>query len=368
MLEDERGVPIERRAARLGFLRPELLALALCSLPTSCKETAPVCVRDGDCPLGATCVKVEGKSTGTCACETDEACKVGEFCNSARICQRKTGCRANSECGEPGTFCDVPSGICLPTNVECTTTAHCPLGTVCDSATHECFPGCFTHGDCLLGSSCDRRGVVDAHVLGACVVGCDEKSFCEFGDYCVEGRCAPDDHPYRCEPCSASDPDRCGSDPRIFCLVNGLHDPMRPETGSSEYCAPSCVSNGDCPYGYFCVDIRVIPPHAICTSPADCGGRACIMGEGETQGGCACQVDADCNPAPVCRPDKRCERDPSVTCDLDVDCVCRDRRCVGNGRLCSTDDDCMLVCAQGSCLVGRACALLEGLVCPDVRP
>ncbi|MBI4821986.1 MAG: hypothetical protein HY791_37360 [Deltaproteobacteria bacterium] len=204
-------------------------------------------------------------------------------------------------------------------------------------------------------------------MLGTCVQGCNDKTFCEFGQFCRQGTCVDDENAVRCEPCSGSDSDRCSGDPGTFCLVNGLFDPIDPSMGSAEYCAPSCELELDCPFGYTCISIRSLPPGTECHGPEDCSGRPCIKGEGEAQGGCACLTNEDCNPISKCRTDGRCERDPGLDCSNDGDCVCRDRECVGNGRSCQGPDDCHLVCAEGSCLVGRACALLEGLVCPVVR-
>src|SRR5687767_6150583 len=70
------------------------------------------CVKNGDCPIGATCRMSPTTGTGLCVCRSDEACAEGEVCNSQGVCQKRAGCRSNADC-EAAKFCDFGTGACI---------------------------------------------------------------------------------------------------------------------------------------------------------------------------------------------------------------------------------------------------------------
>src|SRR5688572_19759016 len=119
-------------------------------------------------------------------CTADSDCLVEEFCNSAAICQQRAACRSNADCPAEGTFCESGSGRCLvgpglELGSPCSSAAQCPYGAICVEG--RCEPGCYGHGDCLLGEQC---------IGGQCRAddgACAAIDFCAYGALCEGGRC-----------------------------------------------------------------------------------------------------------------------------------------------------------------------------------
>ncbi|MCK6550819.1 hypothetical protein L6R52_33585 [Myxococcota bacterium] len=402
------------------------LGLAACS--SSGSTFTGECTTNDQCPVGAYCKKTQGNAGGICACRTDEACDDGEVCNASGLCQARSACRSNAECESP-KFCDIASGNCLDP-IACGTDTHCLPGTVCDGATRACVDGCLDDGDCPLFSACDRSAAGAPNALGRCLMGrCSDNSFCDFGDTCVNGMCTPSTNPNHCADCtrdrscgdprnfclinSAYDPNDPSSGTESFCGVEC--DRTNPAA---------------CPSGYQCGGVVLLTSDQ-CTSDATCGGggRRCVLGEGDLRGFCTCASDADCSfdeapaaclgscsglglqacaqssdcisnncvmptnqtpgscqwplntrctsdaqcqPLPICAPiglggGNACVTDGVTPCTTAADCQCTQGQCIGSGRPCSSAADCNISCEGGGCVLGAACAPLEGLSCPDVR-
>jgi hypothetical protein len=368
------------------------------------------CQTDADCPLGAAC-----RADGLCACRTDEACQANEFCNRQGQCQTRAGCRANTECAA-ADFCDLATGNCIP-RTNCASDVHCVHGTVCPRGGSSCINGCYDDGDCPLFSVCEKTGTAS---IGSCLTGrCGDKTFCDYGDRCSGGMCSADPNPNHCAVCN-NQPTDCGSN-RNYCLVNPNFTPGNPNNGSQYFCGVECRAQEDCPSGYNCGSVILLTQDQ-CTRNEECGGggRQCLIGEGDLRGFCtcandndctidqapptcagscgglgvvpctnnnecatscvrscqwpqgrACSQDSECEPLPLCAPIGPGGGNACITnlapCNTNDDCLCNGGRCVGTGRPCTSGQECRLSCQGGGCLLGAACAPVEGLSCNDVR-
>ncbi|MBI4822545.1 MAG: hypothetical protein HY791_40165 [Deltaproteobacteria bacterium] len=376
------------------------------------------CSENTTCPSGYLC------RGGLCVCRNDESCEEGQFCNTQGICQERAGCVSNSDC-EASKFCNVATGVCVD-RTACGTDVHCVPGQVCNAAETRCVDGCRDDGDCPLYNVCEKAA---GAALGACIQGkCGDKSFCAFGERCMNGSCARDNDPNHCAPCDNL-PGQCGS-AQNYCLINVNYDPSDPSQGTEYYCGVNCQQEADCPNGYGCGPI-ILLTQALCTTPAECGGggRQCVIGEGDVRGNCTCATDTDCNtvferaaPAtcvlktcgglglqpcqmdsdcsflrcegsgpgqcqwpqgqscvsdsqcqdlPLCADlglgGKVCVTDGLTQCNGPGDCLCRAGTCLGTGRSCQSPADCSLSCQGGGCVLGAACGPIQGVSCEDLR-
>ncbi len=357
-------------------------AWALAALFVSCSSngggtSSAQCTNDSSCPVGAYCRIAQGGSTGQCACKTDDACPTGETCNSQGICQKKTACRSNAEC-DASKFCDILSGACLD-RTACGADFHCELGSVCNiqGTSGQCVEGCFTTADCPLFSICDKTSA-GSNGMGRCLANeCEDKTFCKFGENCVDHTCMRDTNPIRCAACNPQQLGSCGST-HNYCLVNSAYSPSNPAAGPQDFCGVECTMESDCPNWYTCEGVILLTQDQ-CTSDAQCGGggRVCVIGEADLKGFCTCVQDAECVPAMGICVDlglgKTCANNPGTPCASDVDCLCQPQTmtCAGTGRPCMRGSDCVPKCVfdssnRGGCFLGMACAPEDGLYCPQL--
>lgn len=383
------------------------LGLGLFAGCSSTEEFVGECTANEDCPGGFVC------RSGLCFCRTDESCEQGQFCNRQGLCQEKAGCRSNEDC-EATTFCDLISGDCVDRG-SCTLDVHCQAGTVCNRQTRQCADGCRDASDCALGASCQRATGVPAESLGMCRFGvCEDKSFCGYGERCLNQSCQRDPNPNHCATCT-NQPTDCGGDGN-YCLINVNYDPNDPTTGGQYFCGVGCQPGQDtCPSGYGCGSVQLLTSD-LCTpgNNAECGpNRFCVGGEGDRKGACTCAENADCNVTQVpgqclgscgglgvtpctsdgqclttcqftcagtsqaCTSDAQCSDIPLCqggTCITDgsrctdnAQCGCYQGRCLNSGRTCTMGTQCGLECTQGACLLGYTCAPEQGLDCTDLR-
>lgn len=356
----------------------------------ACRDTSVTskgCHADGECgkPAGAWRCEV---STGACFCRQDAACAGSQFCNRLGFCQDRAGCEKNADCLDASKVCDTASGQCLPVG-RCTSDLECPLGQICDR-TSRCVEGCRRQGDCP-GTSCRcGEGPCSCNAGSeSCDVGvcdatfCTDSSFCRFGETCGvpdggTGRAHcfedydPESRPY-CDRCTfGGGLEVCGRGPN-YCLIDTRHP-------GGSFCGADCAEGQSCPRGYSCQDVIVVFSQWVCsrtnpacpTNPAlpcrtddDCkrGGNCvkspgldsgfcagkCAIDEGDQNGFCSCQLDADC---------------PQETCS-GGECSISRRKCV-------TDPDCRSIrcvdyAGSGGCLIGRNCGPTDGLSCNEVR-
>lgn len=393
------------------------LFLCLFLFSLGCSETrqfAGECKTAEECPTGSTCRIAKGDTSGLCVCRSDEACAEGEVCNTQGVCQKRAGCRSNVEC-EASKFCDLATGACID-RTACGSDVHCLPGTVCDDTGTTCVNGCFDNADCPLYSVCMGGG---PGVRGSCLAGrCTDPTFCDYGDFCaINGNCTDATNPSFCAACSQANPCPANTD---FCLINSGYDPGRPENGGPNFCGVSCTSPDECPAGYQCGGV-VLLTQDQCTNSNECGGggRECVLGEGDLRGFCTCVNDQDCaadTVPPACNGScgglgiqpcdndnqclttcqKRCQFPAGQACTTDdecqplpicgahagpgsmvcannlqpcstgADCLCNAGTCLNSGRPCTTGAQCNPPCQGGGCVLGSACAPVQGLYCPDV--
>lgn len=175
--------------------------------------------------------------------------------NDPTYCQNNTECSGTSRC---------VLGTCIA--VECATTYDCPLEHVC--AESNCVSGCSEDKDCLAGRSC---------IEGYCTeYGCrDTQLDCRIGERCIEGECTLLE-PIPCSACTYADwlkeqdlASECmiqSFDVSIACnwrLDQGCPEDMScyPADGEGlveegvciqSYTLSVCVSDDDCPRGFYC--------------------------------------------------------------------------------------------------------------------
>jgi hypothetical protein len=302
-------------------------------------------------------------------------------------------CIANTNC-EPGDMCNATTSSCVE-GVQCLRDGHCDVGAICEGA--SCEAGCRDDADCALDLGCIGASLGGG--VGVCGVACTDASLCAFGELCVAGECVVDPRGV-CEPCSASceAPDSCRID------VTGF-----------SFCAIDCFGGQECPRGFSCQDIVIVPPSApFCTLPETCESGACSRNTATS-----CVVDEDCPEGPPggdCSIQNggrfgNCALDADTACRADGDCAAGDTcvliecRATANGDFgfctCSRDSDCpvdicigadlsdpanpvmghcelaghdcfesfecdVITCVDGGCLLGRSCDLPNGVPCPQI--
>jgi hypothetical protein len=351
------------RTVRRGLAAPLLVLAALALAAPGCRggEVAVgACVTDSDCGAPGTRCDLESQR---CVCDTDEACEEGEFCNRAGVCQARAGCGGSADCPE-GAFCDVASGKCLggpalSVGGPCGLASQCPYGAICEGG--RCLSGCFDDGDCRLGDVC---------LDGACSGGvCGGDDFCDYGERCEGDACRADRRGPYCRGCSfrtEQNPTPC-DDARNFCLNNSLE-----QGGFSQFCGVDCSLGQPCPNGYDCLGV-VILTEDTCTFDAQCQCDPARISFARA----TCEAQAPCDPrTPDGRPDRN-----ATTCVLAGHPACNGgaeggaASClVPRGQrtgscTCATDGDCDggAACVSGVCCTGavrpeRACFIGESRV------
>ena len=328
------------------------------------------CDSDEACDTGQRCYD------GRCGCASDASCATGEFCNRAGDCQARVGCETSLDCAA-GEFCDRLSGTCLEADF-CTDDIHCALGEVCDRGRFRCVAGCRETGDCPLGNVCRCADEGISCVLGRCEEnGCDDDSFCRFGERCLEGddgrrACRRDERGPFCEGCQYTPGSftRCpGAETDAnFCLLD------RKVSYRRTYCGVDCSAGQACPWGFSCRDILILTgafcqddaecpangpacasdvdcPAGRCAANGRCGGK-CSFNEDSKQGFCTCSADAEC-PRDSCEPGSRRCRITKRPCSIDGDECSRAIYCVNKGD-------------RAACLIGKNCVPSEGITCDDI--
>ncbi|WP_163992039.1 hypothetical protein [Pyxidicoccus caerfyrddinensis] len=340
--------------------RSTLLAALLLLVLAACHEDTPepgtVCRADADCGSPAEAYRCDTQAH-VCRCRTDTACGPSETCNAAGFCQDRAGCESNADCGDASLFCDTGTGTCL-TRGRCTSDLHCPLGEVCDVSRTACVSGCRSEGDCP-GTACrcgDAPCTCDATTpegRAACALGvcdasfCAEATDCAFGERCgtTTHSCDSDFDPTRRPYCAS-----CTYGGGLQVCGRGANFCLREATSpGTAFCGVDCSQGQGCPHGYQCADVVVAASRARCRSDAECADR-CVIEEGDVEGFCTCQQDADC-----------------------VQDACSQGACTVSRRPCTGDADCRPIrCVDSGgvrgCLVGQNCAPEEGLTCAEVAP
>lgn len=335
----------------------------LCVLSCQKGVTTNGCTQDSECGSGFVCQT----ATHTCHCASNDACAEGEYCNTQGYCQNRPPCIGNKDCPE-GQICNSshPSGgLCIPANT-CGDNNHCPFNQYCHPNTHTCASGCLQSSDCQLGWVC-AAGQCVAGACQTCPVAPDaDPSYCSYGDQCSpNGHCTA--HALKSNLCQTCGPtQQC---PRgLICLI---------DNDGTNYCAPSCTYNSDCPSGYTaggCVGLQVVQEE--CTGGHTCSNGGRCIGSPEGRSFCECKSHSDCAlPTGLCMLG-RCMVGSGGACRSDSDCICQQGRCIGSDFACTSAADCELRCVQhddgqgnqvGSCETKqKACGKETGVTCQEL--
>ena len=377
-------------------MRRVLLALLLAACT---KGTTNLCAADTQCAAGFFC----DPQTGACRCANDSSCGAAQMCNAAGFCQPRLSCDSTADCASD-SICDTQSGVCIPSGTCTTLDVQCAAGQVCKD--FSCVPGCRKNGDCPAPSDVCRpcpagTAVADCPMGSTCVRGkCDTQLTCHYGDLCApdgtgDTVCTPDARGPYCQTCArqAGSASYCGGT-NNFCLID-TSVPL----GQAFYCGVDCSLGQQCPFGYYCHDVRIVTAincdlnAGLSACPAGSGAVACdpsqnhpgdvggvindacesagligavcdpktskcspqCLGTGETgiQAFCSCTQDSDC---------------PSDTCDTSS------RACVISGAPCipGQPNQCEAHCVKaidsrlgnvGYCRIGQNCAPDQGYTC-----
>lgn len=389
-----------------------------------CGPGSGPCTDDASCDVSGEGFQACNLTDGFCICVDDRACGPNEFCNAAGRCQTVSGCGTNDDCGntDSGLFCDITSAQCLslqecsPQEGQtcCSLDSQCAFREICDTLTLTCVPGCRDNGDCIIGEGCVGAGFGR---LGQCGRDCTDNNLCQPGELCniTEGVCERDTRGPYCQGCAGGvASDDCG-DFGNYCLTDSVN--------GGEFCGVDCAAGEDCPQGYSCSQVIIIPPSApFCTFP-----EACDIPEGGASGFCSrtlggCTVDEDCPQGPPggsCFIETggrfgSCDLNPNINCQIDADCGADGGSCVriecrgGEGDTfghcsCTRDSDCptdtclgadlsdpqnpveghcelsghdcfenfecdIITCVEGGCLIGSNCAPADDRTCRDLQP
>jgi hypothetical protein len=304
--------------------------------------------------------------------------------------------------------------VCIPAGTCTTLDVQCSAGQVCKD--FSCVPGCRHNGDCAAPADVCRpcppgTPAAECPTGSLCVRGkCDTQLTCHYGDLCApdgtgDKMCTPDTRGPYCQSCTRPAgtptycPDATGHGNGNYCLI----DASQP-LGQAFYCGVDCSQGQECPFGYYCHDVRIVTARncdvnaglSACSAPSqpvacdpsknhagDVGGivndacdaaglvgavcdpktSVCVpqcLGTGETgvQAFCSCVRDADC---------------PQDQCDSAT------RACAISGAPCipgQSPDDCQsthaIHCVKaidsrlgnvGYCKIGANCAPDQGYTC-----
>jgi hypothetical protein len=206
-------------------------------------------------------------------------CAFGSYCDTTDHCV--TGCNSDADCNAPSG----DAGDAGSTHLTCDTTTHlcscqnlgdCPPGTICDTQSGTCKPGCSDKQPCPTGQQCCDNNcsnvLVDDANCGSCGNACQPANgtgTCSNGSCTITG-------------CSAGYAD-CNNDPTDGCESNQSQDPAN--CGS---CGNTCALS-----------------HATakCTG-GTCGVASCDSGytdcNADPTDGCEAQLDSDVNNCGAC--------------------------------------------------------------------
>lgn len=208
--------------------------LPVCDIPNSkCVECLPA---SDNCPKGTYCA-------GT-------VCKIG--CNDDEDCAGLApDASAGGDAGDPDAApadaattltCDTSKNLC----VGCSADPECPLGTVCDTASGSCIPGCATSATCPSSFECCAKECVNPSSnvdhCGACETPCKPVGG---SGKCEAGVCKVDKCDLGLADCNGSASDGCETTPGVDPLHCGACNNACPEPANA---AATCV-NGNCGTG-----------------------------------------------------------------------------------------------------------------------
>jgi hypothetical protein len=335
-----------------------------CDGLVDCKDgldcTSKSCGPNGKtCNFNTTCVCPGGNTESACTgggdedcdglvdcldpdCAQNPACMGAKYDNGAP-CTADAQCKGG-RCYAEGSNLPFPRGMC---------TEACPQGTcanggACIGSTEKwCFPTCTSTAGCRPGYGCFNQGTAAAPKL-VCYPRCTDNAQCANGTCNLHsGFCEAVSTAVGQEGAACTSHLDCKS--RLCLTENAFGQPRG-------YCAGRCiVSNGICPAGDTCQDLRNVPgdDQGLCLSR---DGEACTSNSSGscTRAGYACfQVTSHPNQpsknacVPRCTADSQCT---SGTCNLESGLCKADLGRAVTGDACATNAD----CESGRCILQRA--------------
>jgi hypothetical protein len=282
-----------------------------CATPESCPP-GEVCL--GDPAVGDFCVLscVTGDQTEECIPNQFNQPRVcvasmlsaGEFCACVPKCPQP--CLSDEECFSYGlTTCDAGQTC----TAECTEDKQCPYPYVCDGAKcrcgnlpDQCF-ACVDFNDCPI-----PQGGYAACVGNLCVYDCQTvaecplagETYCNFKKKCA---CDPHIHCLWCEQFS----EICD----VFDLTCTIFADQISDQPPISICSANCVTDGNCPAGWFCWKETDVAPFGYCIEP-----------------GCLCKpMPCELGSDDVCQP-------------LGLECLTNDLGISYCSRICTQNIDC----------------------------
>lgn len=334
----------------------------MCQLNSDCKEGERCTTMDGQCITDTSCGGGSGdfaqepclpECWGYCIPDNQpppSECNIDEDCGPEFFCQVECW-TPNSGAAEQDMMCQIV-GKCLPKEPlpECMSDEDCAPGYICQVSS-EC-------GDCYdaAGVPCAEPCMVVGYCVPGNISGCASDWECGAGFMCqIETICTAT------EPTDPADPN---SDPAPWieeCVQEGTCVPTQ----------QGCVSDSECPMGYFCeLQTNCLP---CAGTPDDSGAMPPCEQECLTQGVCQpqtqpseCYDDTQCGAGYVCQMQEVCpacvyEYPPcKVACQVIGTCVPAQSECqidadCGPGYTCQLYEACA-PCPYGDCLI--ACPLL----------
>lgn len=250
-----------------------------------------VCKTNSDCAATPATPVCDSKNGSCVECLAgDSTCAVGNYCDSTNHCV--TGCNSDVDCnrhstadagteggaktgsdtGTPHLTCDTSTHTCTG----CVNVTDCPPGSLCDTQTAKCVPGCTPQHACAAGENCCTgtcsKPLTDDANCGSCGNQCvpaNGTGACDNGSCKVTG-CDPNygdcngDATDGCESRQDQDPANCGSCGNNCVLPN-----------ATAKCTGGSCAIGFCDPGY-----------------ADCNGNP--------KDGCEAQTDSDATNCGTC--------------------------------------------------------------------
>jgi hypothetical protein len=173
-----------------------------------------------------------------------------------------TGASPSGDCLDNGDC--VEGQACIDQtceDVDCLTSADCPIAHVCHPKQYVCVAGCADDDDCLSGQTCnaETHECVDA----ACRT---TELDCHVGDVCdpVSGQCVEPDNPVCATDCHIYDRPSCPGGGTCIQSISGVECKNDNECDAGETCDlflasdDFCYTNSECPEGSVCSNFQCV--------------------------------------------------------------------------------------------------------------
>jgi len=196
--------------------------------------TATQCSSHADCAGTPQKPKCDPSSGSCVAClPTEDTCAAGSYCSGTSC---KPGCKVGgTDCSAPLT-CDSASHLCLG----CAQDDDCPAGSICETSSTKCVPGCTAQHACDSGKDCCSGSCVilalDSSNCGQCGNVCPTPPAGTGTAACKIGKCTV--------TCTTLGTQDCNKDPTDGCEVD-----TKTDSNNCGICGKTCASGTTCANG-----------------------------------------------------------------------------------------------------------------------